>query len=572
MLRRSAWLGALAALALSAPASGHGRSVFFPSVKVAAGHDRKARHMERRVRQIETNFLGRGHAAEHARQRIAALRAQRATAGRKRADPTVNNELEAPDVGGVWAPSNGFDKLPVVAINSVLLRTGKVLYFAYPYRPNVPESGTPAWDEATDDLADAYVFDPATGKSKQVTPPINPDTGRPAQIFCAGASTLPDGRVLVTGGDVGDFTKAKNEGLNTIYTFDPETEAWTEQVRMRQGRWYPSQLEIPDGRTLIFSGAPKTGDQDDGYRINTDVEIFSPDGTLQRLSNFQLKKQDDDTVAGAQPGKTYAPIPGQYPHMFWMPDGHALVSGPRTRDSWRFFPPAPGADDASYEETTDLPTHRNWAPAVLLAGTSKVMQFGGSVRDDHTSGNGNYPAVDVTSVFDDAAGAMSPWTSGPPLNVARSFANAVQLPDGKVAIIGGGRGETPNTYYRWTFDSDQRTVELFDPATNTMTSGNAQAEGRTYHSSALLLPDGRVFSAGDDINGAGGPATGARTTPRRSGRRPTSSTPTARRRRARRSTASPRPSATASRSSRARPVTPPAPCSSHRGPRRTTAT
>ena len=50
-------------------------------------------------------------------------------------------------------------------------------------------------------------------------------------------------------------------------------------------------------------------------------------------------------------------------------------------------------------------------------------------------------------------------------------------------------------------DPEQRQVELWNPATGTWTLGPAQAESRAYHSTALLLPDGRVVSAGDDVNG-----------------------------------------------------------------------
>jgi hypothetical protein len=43
-----------------------------------------------------------------------------------------------------------------------------------------------------------------------------------------------------------------------------------------------------------------------------------------------------------------------------------------------------------------------------------------------------------------------------------------------------------------------RNIELWDPATGQWRIGPAQDELRTYHSTALLLPDGRVLSAGDD--------------------------------------------------------------------------
>jgi hypothetical protein len=40
--------------------------------------------------------------------------------------------------------------------------------------------------------------------------------------------------------------------------------------------------------------------------------------------------------------------------------------------------------------------------------------------------------------------------------------------------------------------------ELYDPASGTWTAMAPQQGGRMYHSTALLLPDGRVLSAGQD--------------------------------------------------------------------------
>src|SRR4051794_13180079 len=102
MSRRPLSLGVLLALVLSAPAAGHGHSAQFPTIAAAAGHDRRARHVERRVRKVETALLGAGHAAEHARQRSLAV----ATASRaaKLAPQEADNSLP-PQTGGVWAPS-----------------------------------------------------------------------------------------------------------------------------------------------------------------------------------------------------------------------------------------------------------------------------------------------------------------------------------------------------------------------------------------------------------------------------------------------------------------------------------
>jgi hypothetical protein len=61
--------------------------------------------------------------------------------------------------------------------------------------------------------------------------------------------------------------------------------------------------------------------------------------------------------------------------------------------------------------------------------------------------------------------------------------NGTTVADGKYAIDPNGR---------------QRQVELYDPATKQWRLGPAEVEDRGYHSTALLLPNGKVWSAGDN--------------------------------------------------------------------------
>jgi len=71
--------------------------------------------------------------------------------------------------------------------------------------------------------------------------------------------------------------------------------------------------------------------------------------------------------------------------------------------------------------------------------------------------------------------------------------------------VGGGsgfddsKGIAAGNYVTYA-DGRARQVELFHPKTNSWTLGPAQQEDRAYHSTAVLLPDGRVFSAGDDLH------------------------------------------------------------------------
>ena len=142
------------------------------------------------------------------------------------------------------------------------------------------------------------------------------------------------------------------------------------------------------------------------------------------------------------------------------------------------------------------------------------MALGGSRldADDQAGADGVRPAQSTTEYFDEDAPAAG-WQQGSTMAVARSHANSVLLPDGSFVTVGGGSGENTNQrYYRWLFTDSHKQVELFDPSKSATVLGNAQKEARTYHSTALLLPDGRVMSAGDDINGADGPGTPSGTT------------------------------------------------------------
>jgi hypothetical protein len=71
--------------------------------------------------------------------------------------------------------------------------------------------------------------------------------------------------------------------------------------------------------------------------------------------------------------------------------------------------------------------------------------------------------------------------SSPPMTVARASATATLLPNGKVLIAGGVGGST--------------SIELYDPATNTLSAGPPMGQAR-YDATATLLPNGKVLIAG----------------------------------------------------------------------------
>ena len=345
----------------------------------------------------------------------------------------------------VGAPSDvgqwsGKTPIGVTGIHAILLPTGKVLSFTY----------------GSSDNGIAAIWDPATGQSHRVDPPGGDN------IWCGGQTLLADGRVMVAGGDIPTTTNLF-AGLDTIYTFDPWTETWMFQGRMSEGRWYPTTTLLPDGRVLITSGRVRDG----SGRINEDVDVFTPNpdpslrGTIETVGRRWLN---------------------MYPLQHVIRDGRVLVSGPSGADVGIFNPAG-----WVFSPLPRMPFgNHNKGSAVLLpdgpGGSSKVLVIGGVGEDE----------VEVIDGANPGAG----WTRRAPLPQKRRNTNSVLTPDGAIITIGGNLEEN--------YTLPQREALRYDPAANTWTPLAEQNEDRGYHSTALLLPDGRIMSAGDDGPTGGG--------------------------------------------------------------------
>lgn len=271
----------------------------------------------------------------------------------------------------------------------------------------------------------------------------------PIDVFCAGQTVLPDGKVLVAGG-----TQQYDPfiGLRSSWYFDPTIEEWIRIGDMTYGRWYPSVVTLGDGRAIAVSG------------ISEASEIFSP------MAGWSVLPRGTDL-----------PL---YPHLLLLDDGNVFFTGGQlgqaVMDARKINPLTaaevivPGLRDQG---------NRDEAFSILLAPAQdqKVMMLGGggpAIATNHTD------IVDLK-----AAGAH--YVPGPDMAFARGLHNCVILPDRTVLVSGGGlRGET-------RADAIHQ-AEIYDPAANVFRSAGTQLVSRLYHSIALLLPDGRVITAGSN--------------------------------------------------------------------------
>jgi Galactose oxidase-like, Early set domain len=480
-----------------------------------ADHVAPAAADERLLHAEETATLGAEHAAEHARLRAyqrdprwrRALERATTRAARARARLAATGRL---DRTGRWPDGGEFDIRTVdgtttFATHAVMLATGKVLWYSIPSHPDRPLGPRR--------LAVAVLWDPSKGTGpssfKRVNPPIDPNTGQPVNIWCSGNSLLADGRVLVTGGNLMYTVESPGQkfaGLNHVYTFDPFTERWKRQPDMQHGRWYPTNLLLPDGRSLIMGGLDERGYGDK----NEDLELFTP--SRSRGGRGRVSLLGGSGVLG-DPGRP--PVGDYYPHLFWMPSGHGLVAGPWTSDTW-WFSPLGNPPKLRWKDLGNSAQSRVWGTAVMLPagpdGSHQVEQLGGSDKPkaDALEPDGDALATNGVSLFDERH-PDNGWNdttsiSRGALHHPRSHANTVLLPDGSMVEVGGGWGDkksggengAPN---QWAAAPFHLTTELWSPRSRTWRLGPPQREFRTYHSTALLLPDGRVVSAGDDYSG-----------------------------------------------------------------------
>jgi hypothetical protein len=149
------------------------------------------------------------------------------------------------------------------------------------------------------------------------------------------------------------------------------------------------------------------------------------------------------------------------------------------------------SEDVSYVLDVNAQSWTSVGPSGVVDGSAvmyrpgKILYSGGapSVIDTTT-------ASAATAVIDTTV-ATPTWRQTAPMNTARVYHTLTMLADGKVLAVGG-----EPTSDQTTVTSGVLSTEVWDPATETWTTGPAMSVARNYHSTAVLMPDGRVLVAG----------------------------------------------------------------------------
>jgi hypothetical protein len=239
---------------------------------------------------------------------------------------------------------------------------------------------------------------------------------------------------------------------------------------MLGGRWYPTLVALGDGHVLAVSGLDATS------QLNVVPEIYTDGAGWANLpqspSNWPM-----------------------YAHLFLLADGRIFYSGGQygwnngVRPSiWDL------AANAAVDVTGNLADagKRNQAASVLLppAQDQRVMLIGGGPSDMH-----DMTGATASTAITDLAAATPTVTTAAPTGMPRMHLCATLLPDRTVLVNGGAMMEESAA------DATLE-AEIYHPDAAGGPGGWAMAATsrvpRLYHSVAVLMPDGKVITAGSN--------------------------------------------------------------------------
>jgi len=267
--------------------------------------------------------------------------------------------------------------------------------------------------------------------------------------------------------------KQDYQGTDKAFTFDPVTETWTRVGDMEFARWYPTLTPMVDGRVMATSGLDGVGEV-----LNGQTEIFDP------ATNTWTERKDLTHYFPTYPGLFTTGAPDE---MFYTGTtaGYGPADQGRVPGLWDLddnaFAPVPGLRDPDLLETSGAA----WVGPVQ---EQQMAVIGGGGIGESPRATARIDVVDL----DDPSPRFTP---GPELAVPTRYPNLVTLPDDSM-LISNGSGD-----YRGKGASDHLLARIYHPGPDggTLTVAADPEVGRNYHTEGLLLPDGRVLTAGSDL-------------------------------------------------------------------------
>ncbi|KAF7809177.1 aldehyde oxidase GLOX [Senna tora] len=333
-----------------------------------------------------------------------------------------------------------------------------------------------------DCTAHSVLYDVASNSLRPLT--VQTDT------WCSSAAVDPLGTLVQTGGF--------NDGYNKLRTFTPchdDACDWVELPdTLTNSRWYASNHILPDGRIIVVGGRSAFT-----YEF---VPKNVPNQNDKPFYYFKFLRETRDSNPGEENNL--------YPFLHLLPDGNLFVFANtrsvlfdyRRNRVVREYPVIPGREKRNYPSTGSsvlLPLMLNRLSDPTRLPEAEVMVCGGAFPGAFS--------MALKKVFVEASrtcGRIRVTDPNPEwvmeeMPIPRVMPDMLILPTGDVIILNGARNGTAGwesaanpalnpVLYKPNEPDRERRFEILNP-TDTP---------RMYHSSAVLLPDGRILVGGSN--------------------------------------------------------------------------
>jgi len=364
------------------------------------------------------------------------------------------------------------------------------------------------------------VFDPSSNKfTKKNVPSVPKNVDKVNDLFCSGQNHLPNGNVLFAGGTQSYYPGEKFQGSKAMRTFDWKKEEWINLEDGKDGHWYPSVIPMEDGKVMIISGISEI----EG-RVSTYVEFYDYKKTGQEAWSFvDIEDLDNNPFQTKLEVVNKMKFDGlqMYPRMYAIPDGRFLLThdgaawgvngGNQTKRTY-FMDVNFNAQDKPSITFTYGPDRKDmnkvYGTAVPDPNNGDILLFAGQRGDRSVNNNDFGPGpwtkagVEVTRTMEryrlpTTDGDDGEWEHvenflGDSPEDGRIMHLATILPTKEILILNGGN----YSYHRPLYYPILLKKETSAPGGYKLKQMNQAIQPRLYHNVALLLPDGRVLSAG----------------------------------------------------------------------------
>ncbi|TYJ49211.1 hypothetical protein E1A91_A01G118100v1 [Gossypium mustelinum] len=298
-----------------------------------------------------------------------------------------------------------------------------------------------------------------------------------SNVWCSSGGVMPDGKLVQTGGF--------SDGELRVRVFSPcESCDWHETPNgLAAKRWYATNHVLPDGRQIVVGG-----------REQFNYEFVPKNIAADTFKLHFLSETNERGVENNLYPFVFLNVDG---NLFIFANNRAILLDYVNNKAVKTYPKIPGGEPRSYPSTGSavlLPL-KNLTAATIQA---EVLVCGGAPKGSFVQAlQGKFVKALNTCARTSITDPKPKWVLET-MPLARVMGDMVLLPNGKVLVINGARSGSAG----WDLGRDPVLNPVLYMPDNEIESRfkilNPTKIPRMYHSTAVLLRDGRVLVGGSN--------------------------------------------------------------------------